>query len=59
MELRLGATVCHLSYEITQCCLSSEHTRPEPQPVKLVLNLPNLFVFIYCISFSHLATVFQ
>ena len=36
-------TECHLSYGITQCYLppdTSEHTPPQPEPCRLVLDLP-------------------
>ena len=42
-KLHLTATECHLSYEITQCYRppdTSEHTSPQPQPDRLVLDLP-------------------
>jgi len=45
MKLHLTATGCHLPYGITQCYLSpdtSEHIPPQPQPDRLVLNLPTL-----------------
>jgi len=44
-ETHLRATECHLPYGITQCNLSpdtGEHALPQPQPNKLVLNLPIL-----------------
>jgi len=37
------ATGCHLPYGITQCYLlpdTSEHTPPEPEPCRPVLDLP-------------------
>jgi len=43
MKLRLTATECHLPYGLTQCYLlpdTSEHTPPQPQPDRQVLDLP-------------------
>jgi len=43
MEIHLTATECRLPYEITQCYLTtdtSDHTLPQPQPDRLVLDLP-------------------
>jgi len=45
MEIHLTTTECHLPYGITQCYLppdTSEHTRPLPQPDRLVLDLPTI-----------------
>ena len=43
MEIHLTATECRLPYGITQCYLTtdtSDHTLPQPQPDRLVLDLP-------------------
>jgi len=43
MELHLVAIECHLPYGITQCYLppdTSEHTPPQHQPDRPVLDLP-------------------
>jgi len=45
MELHLTATGGHPPYGITQSYLppeTSEHTLPQPQPNRLVLDLPTL-----------------